>query len=136
MTKEEAIKILYEMEVKTSYSGELGGLAVNMAVEALRKLDMKELSIGEYRIPKGLVARISDGVLTVRESRQRLEVTEHRCRDCKHFGCGHATDSNWTTTVCFEKPKELKHKRIADKIYYHVGSMHKICSLFDLREGE
>ena len=36
MTKEEAIKILYEMEYKTAYSGELGGLAVEMAVEALR----------------------------------------------------------------------------------------------------
>ena len=36
MTKEEAIKILYEMEFKTAYSGELGGLAVEMAVEALR----------------------------------------------------------------------------------------------------
>ena len=36
MTKEDAIKILYEMEFKTSYSGELGGLAVEMAVEALR----------------------------------------------------------------------------------------------------
>ena len=36
MTKEDAIKILYEMECKTAYSGELGGLAVEMAVEALR----------------------------------------------------------------------------------------------------
>ena len=36
MTTEEAIKILYEMEYKTAYSGELGGLAVEMAVEALR----------------------------------------------------------------------------------------------------
>ena len=36
MTKEDAIKILYEMEYKTAYSGELGGLAVEMAVEALR----------------------------------------------------------------------------------------------------
>ena len=36
MNKEDAIKILYEMECKTAYSGELGGLAVEMAVEALR----------------------------------------------------------------------------------------------------
>lgn len=42
MTTEEAIKILYEMEVKTAYSGELGDLAVKMAVDALRKQEESE----------------------------------------------------------------------------------------------
>ena len=38
MTKDEAIRILYEMLSKTANGGgELGGLAVQMAVEALRK---------------------------------------------------------------------------------------------------
>ena len=38
MTTKEAIRILYEMLSKTAYSGgELGGIAVNMAVDALRK---------------------------------------------------------------------------------------------------
>ena len=40
MTTEEAIRILYEMLSKTfNGGGELGGLAVQMAVEALRKQD-------------------------------------------------------------------------------------------------
>ena len=55
MTKEEAIKILYEMLSKTAYSGELGGLAVKMAVDALSGEEYKPLvvmcydTISEYR---------------------------------------------------------------------------------------
>ena len=58
MTKEDAIKILYEMEYKTAYSGELGGLAVEMAVEALRNQPSLPSNLDEAAEEYGVNARL------------------------------------------------------------------------------
>lgn len=60
MTREEAVRILYEMLSKAANSGgELGGLAVQMAVEALKKQEepvSEDLEVAASKYAHNLVA--------------------------------------------------------------------------------
>lgn len=94
---------------------------------------METLQIGQYKLPEGGVPAIYGGILTIRES-NRKPITEPRCRDCKHMGSGHSTDSYWPTTVCFKRPKTFKVKKDNKEFYYHVTPLNKTCDLFEPKE--
>ena len=91
---------------------------------------LKEIEKGQYKVPEGMVATLSNGVITVRESKKQMVIGD-RCKDCKHFASGHSTHPRWTTTVCLEKPKRVEH---GVQLYYHVQALGKICECFDKKE--
>jgi len=97
---------------------------------------MKTLTIGQYKIQDGMVAKINGGILTIREPKVK-PITDLRCRDCKYFGSGHAFDNiYWTTTVCMKKPKVIPKKKHNIDIFYHVGQTTKPCDMFEPKELE
>lgn len=90
---------------------------------------MKELEIGQYKIPDGCVCRASNGILTVRKSKKAV-VTDYRCSDCVHYAIGRSMTSVWyNSTVCLLKPKNER-----EGTYYHVYALQKTCERFKKKE--
>jgi hypothetical protein len=89
---------------------------------------------GTYIIPENCIIERKGKELIVRPSKKK-KVDGYRCRNCKYFGDGHATDSNyWTTSVCLKKPKTLKKQRTKSQIYFGANPSGKICELFELKD--
>ena len=95
---------------------------------------METIEIGQYKLPEGCVAKVKDGILTIRES-HKAKVTESRCRDCEYFETGHAVRGCpwYVTKVCTKKPKTKKDIR-GNTVYMTANPYGKICDNFKLKE--
>ena len=95
---------------------------------------MKQIEKGEYKLPEGCVAKVDNGILTIREGKRRI-IKDERCRDCKHCGMGYSSAGiYWKSTVCFKQLKIQKQQRLdGEPIYRHVSPTGKICKNFDKR---
>lgn len=96
------------------------------------KEEIKELPKGQYRIPEGMVAVVSKGIVTVRENRTPV-ITGYRCRDCIHYALGHTTSSHYMSNVCLMKPKEAPKKHPGTQLYYSAVPCGKTCEHFELK---
>lgn len=105
---------------------------------------MNELQIGEYFIPEGCtLKRIGNTIQVYRKKVKKLKEGDYRCKDCKHYICGHTCLSHWTTMVCELRPKELSqalerrkalNKRFKDyKLYRAAQAYNMPCELFEVK---
>lgn len=104
-----------------------------------------ELQIGEYIIPEGCtIKRVGNIIQVYQKKKDRLEMCDFRCKDCKHYVGGHTGLYYWTTMVCDMKPKTLSHtmeKRKEQhkdfqyyKLYYSAQKYGKPCEHFEPKE--
>lgn len=92
---------------------------------------------GEYIIPDGHTVIRKGLNVTIRPIRRKT-ITDSRCEDCQHFGCGKATRGGWRTTVCFERPKSTPPSKYdSEPLYYHVSPKDgKRCPMFEPKNVE
>lgn len=84
---------------------------------------------GEYKIPDELTARVCQGkVIVTRRISRRLDESDLRCRNCRHFGRGRSKTNYYLTDVCFLRPKEK------EGYYYSVSPYRKPCDKFEKAE--
>ena len=93
---------------------------------------METLQKGQYQIPKGMVAVVKNGVVTIRENKTPV-ITGYRCRDCIHYASGHTTSSHYVSTVCLMKPKTT-NKCPGTQLYYSAVPCGKTCKHFKLKK--
>ena len=100
-----------------------------------------ELQVGEYFIPKDCtIRRIGQTIQVYRKRKDRLDVGEYRCKDCKHYVKGYTNAIYyWTTDVCEMKPKAPSKKQLSNpqlanrKLYFAAQKYGKPCDNFELR---
>ena len=136
MTKEEAIRILYEMLSKTfNGGGELGGLAVQMAVEALRKQEEPvSEDLGEYiselskQFPEVSFAKLSRIAVRVAKWQKQKEINEIRAEIKKryehHLGCMEGSRDD-----TYPEISHAHHRVIKDELF-------EILCFLDVLEGK
>lgn len=99
--------------------------------------EIKELGPGQYRLPKGYVAKLLPGCreLVVRMNMHNI-VNQKCCRDCKHFAEGHSTRPDLTTTVCTKMPKLFKF-RLGEPVqmYFARKSVDRACDMFEEKKS-
>lgn len=97
---------------------------------------METIEIGQYKLPEGCVAKVKDGILTIRES-HKIVVTGYRCKDCEYCSNGHAVKgcSWYYTKVCLKKPKS-KRDLNGGMLYFTAKPYGKICNNFKLKKDE
>lgn len=89
----------------------------------------KILEEGEYILPDDLMLEKAGKYVTVR--RKLLpKLDAIRCKKCRYFGFGAATNTTWETTVCLLQPKNRVTKE-GKPIYYHISSRQVKCEKFE-----
>ena len=90
----------------------------------------KVIEIGEYKLPPDCVAKVANGILTIREKKNPFtSETVRRCRECEFYGEGYTFADAWyMSNVCHKKPKG-NHVGV----FYAASPYDKACKSFKRR---